>query len=141
MKALPIMLAVAALLLPVASFAPQAAGQELITTRGLARSVDLDNVTARPEGAITGTIVNRTGLTVRNVKLMINYAWMWRNDFRPGPDSPGRTFYITAPADIPPHSQGSFIYQPSPPLESRTDGHYVPSVHIVGFTQMVPPGA
>ncbi len=85
--------------------------------------------------------MNRSGLPLRDVKLMINYAWVWNDDFRPGDDSPGRTVYITAPAEIPPHGQGSFTYQPSPPLPSRTDGHFVSSVHIVGFTQMVPPGA
>jgi hypothetical protein len=141
MKISVMLLAPAALLLPLAGFMPPAAAQELITNRQLAQSLDLRNVVTEPNGTISGTIVNRTGLVVRDVKLMIDYAWVWNNDFRPGDDSPGRTVYITAPAEIPPHGQGSFTYQPSPPLPSRTDGHFVPSVHIVGFTQMVPPGA
>jgi hypothetical protein len=132
-------LAAAALLLPSGLFATHACGQELISTQQLRQSVDLQNVSAAPNGAISGTIVNRTGLTVRNVKLMVNYAWVWANDFRPGEDSPGRTVYITAPADIPPHGEGTVTYQPSPPLPSRSDGRFVPSVHIVGFTRMVPP--
>ena len=140
MKTSVMLLAAAALLLPLAGFVPAAAGQELITNRQLAQSLDLRNVVAEPNGSISGTIVNHAGLTVRDVKLMINYAWVWNNDFRPGEDSPGRTVYITAPAEIPPHGQGSFTYQPSPPLPSETDGHFVPSVHVVGFTQMVPAG-
>jgi hypothetical protein len=131
----------AAMLLLLAGLATSAAGQDLISTRQLARSVDLSNVGAEPDGTISGTILNRTGLTVRDVKLMIDYTWVWKNDLKPGEDSPGRTVYITAPAEIPPHGQGSFTYEPSPPLPSRTDGHYVPMVHVVGFTQMVPPGA
>jgi hypothetical protein len=140
MKTSLIVFAAAALLLPIAGFPQGAAGQDLISTRQLAQSVDLGNVAAEPNGVISGTIVNRTGLTVRDVKLMIDYGWVWRNDFRPGEDSPGRTVYSTAPAEIPSHGQGSFTYQPSPPLPSRTDGHFVPSVHVVGFTQMIPAG-
>jgi len=140
MKASVISLAGAVLLLPIAVSAPPSSAQELISTRQLAQSVDVRDVAAEPNGAISATIVNRTGLTVREVKLMVNYAWIWANDLRPGEDSPGRTVYVTAPADIPPHGQGSFTYQPSPPLQSRGDGHFVPSVHIVGFTRMVPAG-
>jgi|SRR5579875_2274533 hypothetical protein len=134
-------IASAVTLLFIAAFAPTVMAQELISTHQLAQSVDLRDVTTAPNGAVSGTIINRTGMTVRDVKLMINYAWVWRNDFKPGPDSPGRTVYITAAADIPPHGEGSFRYQPSPPLPDRSDGHFVPHAHIVGFTQMVPPGA
>jgi hypothetical protein len=141
MKASVVFLAAAALLLPIVAIGPEATGQELVTSGSLAQSVGLANVSINDSGNVTAIIVNRTDLTVRQVKLMINYSWVWSNDFRPGEDSPGRTVYLTAPAEIPPHGQGSFTYQPSPPLSSRSDGHFVPSVHIVGYTRMVPPGA
>ena len=70
---------------------------------------------------------------IRDVKLMIEYAWIWRHDFRPGEDSPGRTVYITIHGDIAPHAQQSFSYQPSPPLSSRHDGHFEPAVKVVGY--------
>ncbi|HEV3112491.1 MAG TPA: hypothetical protein VGY99_18550 [Candidatus Binataceae bacterium] len=140
MKTSIMLLAAAALLLPLGGFVPSAAGQDLITNRQLAQSLAVRDVVAQPNGSISGTIVNHAGLTVRDVKLMINYAWVWNNDFRPGEDSPGRTVYITAPAAIPPHGQGSFTYQPPEPLSSENDGHFVPSVHVVGFTQMIPAG-
>lgn len=141
MKTSVILFAAAAMLCLTAGLTSSASAQDLITTPQLARSLRLHNVAAEPNGAVSGTILNRTGLTVRDVKLMIDYAWVWGNDFRPGEDSPGRTVYITAPAEIPPHGRGSFTYQPSPQLPSRADGHFVPSVHVVGFTQIVPPGA
>jgi hypothetical protein len=131
----------AASLLPLVAIMPPAFAQELITNASLDQSVGLANVSVDPNGNVSGVILNRTDLTVRQVKLMINYAWVWRNDFKPGEDSPGRTVYVTAPADIPAHGQGSFSYQPSPPLPSRGDGRFAPSVHIVGYTRMVPPGA
>ena len=135
------MLSVAAMLLLPVVLATSASGQDLISSRQLARSVYLGGVGVEPNGTISGTILNRTGLTVRDVKLMIDYSWVWGNDFKPGEDSPGRTVYLTAPNEIPPHGQGSFTYRPSPPLSARTDGHYVPMVRVVGYTQMVPPGA
>ena len=136
MKTSVMLLAAAALMLPLAGFLPSAAGQDLITPGKLAQSLALRNVVAQSNGTISGTIVNRSGLTVRDVKLMINYAWVWNNDFRPGENSPGRTVYITAPAAIPPQGQGSFTYQPPEPLPSETDGHFVPQVQVVGFTQI-----
>ncbi len=139
MKRSVMLIAAAALTVALGAAAPHAA--ELVTNWQLARSVTLRDVNTSPNGQISGTIVNRTDRQIRDVKLMVNYAWVWSNDFRPGENSPGRTFYITAPANIPPHGEGTFTYQPSPPLEQREDGHYVPSVHIVGFTQMVPPSA
>jgi hypothetical protein len=139
MKTPLILITAAALTISLGALTPQAA--DLVTDSQLARSVELRNVTASPDGEISGTIVNRTNHEIRDVKLMVDYAWVWNNDFRPGEDNPGRTVFITAPASIPPHGEGSFTYKPSPPLQFRDDGHFVPSVHIVGFTQMIPPGA
>lgn len=61
--------ALAATLLPVAGLTPSVAGQDLITTHQLDQSIDLGNVAAEPNGAISGTIVNRTGFTMRDVRL------------------------------------------------------------------------
>jgi hypothetical protein len=129
-------IAIILLLLPVAGPIPLAAGAELTTPGQLAESVGLENLATQPDGTISATLVNRTGATLRDVRVEVDYAWVWANDFRPGEDSPGRTVYITAPSEIPPHGQAQFNYQPSPPLSSRGDGHFVPVVHIVGFTQI-----
>jgi uncharacterized protein (DUF58 family) len=141
MKKSLMLIAAAGFALTLAALAQPAAAQDLVTNWQLARSVDLRNVAAGPDGDISGTIVNRTNHEVRNVRLMIDYAWMWQNDFKPGEENPGRTVYVTAPAVIPPHGEGSFTYRPSPPLESSAAGHFIPTVHIVGFTQMVLPGS
>jgi hypothetical protein len=130
--------ALAGLLLTVAGFASLAAGQELTTPRQLGHAVALENVSARDNGTLSGTLANSTDYVIRDVKLMIDYAWIWRNDFRPGEDSPGRTVYFTVHGDIAPHGQQSFSYEPSPPLPSRHDGHFKPEVKVVGYTQMVP---
>jgi hypothetical protein len=141
MKPSVLFLAAAVLVLPMAVLRAPATAQELVTTSSLDRWVTLSNVNVDRDGNVSGAIVNRSDLTIRQVKLMVSYAWIWSDDFKPGEDSPGRTVYITAPADIPPHGQGSFTYQPSPSLPSQAGGHFIPSVQIVGYTRIVPPGA
>jgi hypothetical protein len=136
MKTSFLFLALAGLLLLTNVPAPSALGDELTSPARLSRTVVLRHVTADSSGTVSGTLINRTGLTLRDVKVEVNYAWVWSNDFKPGEDSPGRTVYVTAPATIPPYGQASFSYQPSPPLPSREDGHFVPSVHVIGFTQI-----
>ncbi len=116
--------------------ASRAAGQELTTPAHLSDLIGLRNITADANGNVSGTLVNRTGLTLRDVKLQIDYAWLWQNDFKPGEDNPGRTVYITAPGEIQPHGESAFSYQPSPPLASPGGGRFVPSIAIVGFTQI-----
>src|SRR5262245_19025682 len=98
--------------------ASRAAGEELTTLAHLRKMVGLRHLTGDSHGNVSGTLVNHTGLTLRDVKLQIDYAWLWQNDFKPGPNNPGRTVYITAPGDIQPHGQSAFSYQPSPPLAS-----------------------
>ena len=131
-------LAFTSLLFCAAGFAPSANGQELVTPRRLSHAVELYNVTAQPNGVISGKIANRTGYLIRDVKLMIDYAWIWRNDFKPGEDNPGRTVYNTVQGDIPPHGESTFTYEASPQLPSRDDGHFQPAVKVVGYTQIVP---
>jgi hypothetical protein len=136
MRASLLYLAVPGLLLAVAGFAVSASAQELTTQMEMARTADVQNAAMQPGGAVAGMIVNHSDRTLRNVKLEIDYAWIWRNDFKPGTDNPGRTVYYTVPGEIAPHGQMSFSYEPSPPLPSRHDGHFVPTARIVGFTMI-----
>jgi hypothetical protein len=129
-------LALVGLLLPMVTLALPAVGQELTTPAHLSRIVGLRHVTADANGTVSGTLVNRSDSTLLRIKLQIDYAWVWHNDFKPGPDNPGRTVYYTAPVEIQPHGEGSFSYQPSPPLALSAAGHFVPSVAIIGFTQI-----
>ena len=131
-------LALTGLLYWTVGLAPSALAQELTTPRQLSHAVELQDVSAQPNGSISGKLANRTSYVIRDVKLMIDYAWIWRNDFKPGADSPGRTMYTTVQGDIAPHAESNFSFEPSPPLSSAGDGHFKPEVRIVGYTQMVP---
>lgn len=131
-------LGLAGILFFATGFAAVAIAQELTTPQQLSYAVDLENLSSQPNGAVSGKLANRTGYVIRDVKLMIDYAWIWRDDFKPGEDSPGRTVYTTVQGDIGPHGETNFSFEPSPPLASRDDGYFKPEVRIVGYTQMVP---
>jgi len=87
-------------------------------------------------GDVSGVLVNTSGgKDVRDVELLIRYDWLWKNEFRPGEDNPGRAVYYTVPGEIPPGGQTTFTYRADPPLPARSDGRFNTSVEVVGFVE------
>lgn len=87
-------------------------------------------------GAVTGVVTNQTDDVLREVRLLIQFTWLWADERNPGPVSPGRAFFYTIPQDIPPGGSVSFSYRPPEPLPERPDGRYQASAHVVGFTEV-----
>ena len=100
-----------------------------------ADQVVLRNVTVR-DGEVSGEVVNNSPATLRDVQLLILYSWLWKNEFHPGKDGPGRAVYHTIDKEIPPGQSAQFNYKPSPPLPERKDGYFDISTKVVGFTQV-----
>jgi len=100
-----------------------------------AEQVVLRNVTVR-DGEVSGEVVNNSPATLRDVQLLILYSWLWKNEFHPGKDGPGRAVYHTIDKEIPPGQSAQFNYKPSPPLPERKDGYFDISAKVVGFTQV-----
>ena len=46
---------------------------------------------------LTGEIVNRTPHLIRDVELLVQYHWRWKNEFKPGKVAPGRTDVVNLP--------------------------------------------
>jgi hypothetical protein len=113
-------------------------GPTLRTPEDAGRVASLRNVTSTPEGEVSGEIVNNSNQTVRDVQLQILYSWRWKNETRPGKDDPGTVSYHSLNQEIPPGKTTRFIYKPSPPLPSRTDGQFDVIVKIVGFAEIFP---
>ena len=114
--------------------------QKVLTEPEASRVLALENITAK-EGAVSGEIRNKSANLVRDVQLLIRYVWLWKNEFHPGKDDPSRSDYYNVPEEIPPQGMTRFQYTPSFPLPKRTDGHFIVSVSVAGFTQVIPPGA
>ncbi len=87
------------------------------------------------DGVVSGVVINNTGNELRDVKLLIRYDWLWKNEFSPGHDSPGRAIAYALQEDLPPGGQTSFVYHPESPLPQRPDGRFLTSVVVLGYTQ------
>ena len=87
------------------------------------------------DGKVFGTLQNKTGRVVRDVRLLIRHAWVWKNERHPGSDNPGRADYFIVHTPIPAGESVPFAHTPTPPLPQRSDGHFNTSVEVVGFEE------
>ncbi len=88
------------------------------------------------DSKVTGKLVNHSSSTLRDVQLVIQHAWLWKNERHPGKDSPGRSEYYLVLNDIPPSGTVDFEYHADPPLAKRSDGHYETKVSVSSFTEV-----
>ena len=125
----------------VLGFGPRASFSQTVFTQQQTDSVlRIENVAAQPDGSVSGEIRNNSKNTVRDVQLFIRNTFLWKNEYRPGKESPSAAFYPTISGEIAPGGSLPFKFTPSPPLPKRMDGRFErPSVSIAGFTQVIQP--
>jgi hypothetical protein len=108
--------------------------ETIVSRQQAAQDVLVRDVRAE-DGAVSGIVVNNTGHEIQNVKLLVRHDWLWANEFSPGQDSPGRAIVHTLEEDIPPGGQVPFTYHSESPLPQRSDGRFLTSVVVLGYTQ------
>src|SRR5262249_25037344 len=105
---------------------PHASGLATVTTVEIADDDATAAVTVtdgvRRGDTVLGTLVNRGGDELQAVRLLIDIAFLWADEFKPGEESPGRSAVMTVPGPIAPHGRLAFEFTPSPPLPMRADG-------------------
>ena len=111
-------------------------------TAGVVQSSEIDQTVVISgltvgEGAVSGTVVNKSSATLREVGLLLRQTWLWNDDLHPGADSPGRTLPFTLGGDVAPHASAPFTFQ-IPPLPQRSDGQFVTTIDVSGFTEVGP---
>lgn len=89
------------------------------------------------EGSVSGTVVNKSSATVRDVALLLRQEWQWKDELHPGTDSPGRTLPFTLAGDVAPNASAPFTFH-IPPLDQRSDGSFVTRMDVTGFTEVGP---
>lgn len=136
MPNLPIMLS-AALTFLVWTYPLAVLSQTVQTREQASKTVALRNVTVR-DGQISGEVVNKSSHLIRDVQLLISHVWLWKNEFRPGEEAPGRAVFYDVKRELRPGESVPFSYTPSPPLPSRTDGYFETEVSVAGFTEVIP---
>ena len=103
-----------------------------------AKAVSIKDLEANA-AAVSGAIVNNTPHVIRDIEVLIQYHWLWANEFKPGLESPGRVASLKLNKDLLPGESTPFRYVPDPPLVNRQDGRFDPEVVIAGFTIVIPP--
>jgi hypothetical protein len=111
--------------------------QTVLSQQQAGSVLTIENLAAK-DGAVSGAIRNKSPNTVRDVQLFIRYTFLWKNEFRPGKESPSEVFYPTISGNIAPGESLPFNFTPSPALPKRSDGRFeAPSVSVAGFTQVI----
>ena len=125
-----------ALALSCAVFATN--GATLVTERTLQENVLLDTITVR-DGQINAIIENRSDHVVDSLTILVDYAWLWHDEFNPGDDNPGWVEYVTVDRNLMPGEHAPFVYAPTSTLPVRDDGHFMPTATIVGASLFARP--
>ena len=129
------MFAVVAVLVPLGGTCFARSADTLIADEGPSRVVVVRDVASR-HGLVSGVLVNHSPKLLRDVRLLFHHNWLWKNEMRPGDESPGRVDYYTVRSELPPGETVEFSYRPEPPLPDRDDGHFETTVDVVGWTEI-----
>lgn len=85
---------------------------------------------------IEGSLVNNSDLEVKDVHLLVNHSFLWKNERNPGRNNPSRTEYYKVLKPIPPGATMAFEHHLDPPLPKRNDGRFVTSVEVTSFAEV-----
>ena len=115
-----------------------ATATSVVPSSEAAQTIVINDLTVQ-EGSVSGTIVNKSSATLRDVALQLRQTWQWKDERHPGTDSPGRTLPFTLRGDVAPNASAPFTFQ-TPPLPQRSDGRFVTTMDVTGFTEVGVPG-
>jgi hypothetical protein len=101
-----------------------------------AKTIVVKDLTVKDD-LVSGTVVNKSSATVRDVTLLLQQVWQWKDERHPGTDSPGRALPFTLPGDVAPNASAPFTFK-TPPLPQRSDGRFVTTMDVSGFTEVGP---
>ena len=110
--------------------------ETVLSSQEASRALRFEKLDVNPT-KISGVIANKTPHTIKDVQLMIQYHWLWKDERNPGEDSPGRTIIIPLNDQLEPGESHRFSYTPQFSLPSRNDGYFMPEVDVAGFTTVV----
>jgi hypothetical protein len=114
-----------------------ASADTVVSSQDASRALSFEKLDVNPT-KISGVIANKTPHTIKDVELMIQYHWLWKDERNPGHDSPGRTVIIPLNGQqLEPGESQPFSYTPQFSLPSRDDGYFIPEVDVAAFTTVV----
>ena len=135
MKVRKLSLAIVAILFWLGASA--AIAQTVVTVEEASKTLKLENLNATPD-RVTGVVVNESPHQVRDINILVQYHWLWNNEFHPGQNSPGELATVHLDKTLAPGASLPFSYTPRLSANERHDGRFMPEVDIGGFTVIVP---
>ena len=95
-----------------------ASAETVLSSQDASRALSFEKLDVNPT-KISGVIANKTPHTIKDVELMIQYHWPWKDERNPGHDSPGRTVIIPLNGQqLEPGESQPFSYTPQCSLPS-----------------------
>lgn len=110
--------------------------ETVLSSQEASRALSFEKLDVNPS-KISGVITNKTPHTIKDVQLMVQYHWLWKDERNPGKDSPGRTVILPLNEQLEPGESHRFTYTPEFSLPSRDDGYFMPEVDVAAFTTVV----
>jgi hypothetical protein len=124
-----------ALALAYPAFGESPAGN-IVSGQAAASKLELRGLEVGSDGSITGTVVNSSGIRIKDVVLLVTHAWSWSDERHPGEDNPGRASYVRVPGEIAANRSLPFSYTPDPPLMNRKEGRFVTTAAVHSFSEV-----
>ena len=125
--------AVAGVMIAAASVDALTGDEKIQSVDQAMQSVAVEDVRVS-NGQVLGRVINKTDLTVRNVRLRVLFSWRWKNETRPGVDDMSTGIVDTLTQEIPPGASVNFSYPIPAGGQGRNDGWYHIEVNVAGFS-------
>ncbi len=100
------------------------------------RTVTLSDV-AIAGTSVSGTLINKSGSTLHGIHLELRQQFLWTDELHPSADNPGRAVPFELANDLAPHASTAFHFT-FPQLPDRTDGRFMSTLEVTGFTEVGP---
>ncbi len=113
-----------------------ATAETVATSPEVAQTIRIDDLIVKDD-SVSGTVVNKSSATLREVELRLRQVWHWQDERHPGDDDPGRALPFALAADVAPNGSVPFTFE-IPRLPQRSDGHFVTTIDVVGFSEVRP---
>jgi hypothetical protein len=108
---------------------------DIVAAHDMAAAVSLNAMVVGADGTIEATLRNNTGRKVGDVEVLVEYAWIWAQDFNHGDDDPGYSTKHTLPVELTPGASMPVNIPPLYPPAERDDGSFLISAKVVGYTR------
>jgi hypothetical protein len=113
------------------------AAENILTPEAAAQRVEIRNL-EHQGNTISGEITNRSRHPLRNVELLVQYHWLWNNEFKPGDEPQGKAVYVTVEKELAPGESAKFSVPVEVPSGAHANGYYATEVTLSGFTEVIP---